>query len=84
MNTWVVIPFYNLTSSFYTFLSARSNFSNWVLQKRNSEILLERIKYVIGLSQGEKDKIAQQAIRRVRTDFNIPKQQEAFVEFYTN
>lgn len=61
-----------------------NNQTGWVVPKRNPELLAEKIKEVILLSEEKKLDISQNAIRRVRSKFNIQKQTQEFVDFYTN
>ena len=56
--------------------------TGWVVPKLQPELLAEKIIVVSQLSVEEKYAISTQAIERVQTEFNIEKQQQAFVNFY--
>lgn len=56
--------------------------SGWVVPKRQPEALAQRIAAVILLSKDAKAKISAFAIARVRREFNLKIQNEAFVHFY--
>ena len=57
--------------------------TGWVVPKRNPELLAEKIEYVLNLSDSVKDMIRTNARKRVEEDFNLEKQKQAFVDFYT-
>lgn len=59
-----------------------NNQTGWVVPKRNPELLAEKIKEVILLSEEKKLDISLNAINRVRSEFNIQKQTQEFVNFY--
>ncbi|MFD2916254.1 glycosyltransferase [Psychroserpens luteus] len=56
--------------------------TGWVVEKRNAEALANKILEVVNLSAHEKELIVQSAIKRVKEDFNLKKQQDAFLKFY--
>lgn len=56
--------------------------TGWVVPKNSPELLAHRIERVLSLSSEEKKRISQNAIARVRREFNIEKQQREFLEFY--
>lgn len=58
------------------------NQTGWVVAKRNPALLAEKIKAVYLLSPLEKDTIRTNAIERVQQEFNLEKQQQAFLDFY--
>lgn len=57
-------------------------FSGWVVPKHAPEKLASRLKKVLKLSEEEKEKIKQNAIRRVQEGFTIAQQQEKFLKFF--
>lgn len=56
--------------------------TGWVVPKYSPELLAQRIERVLSMSSEEKKRISQNAIARVRREFNIEKQQREFLEFY--
>lgn len=58
--------------------------TGWVVTKRKPKLLAEKILYVIDLSDEIKRSIKQNAIDRVKIGFNLQKQQQEFVDFYSN
>jgi colanic acid/amylovoran biosynthesis glycosyltransferase len=56
--------------------------TGWVVPKRNPPALSKKIQDVLGLTDAEKDKIRAQARVRVLKEFDIQKQEKAFVDFY--
>ena len=58
--------------------------TGWVIPKRQPKLIADKIQEVINLPNSEKDVIKQQAVNRVIQEFNIKKQQLAFVDFYQN
>lgn len=56
--------------------------TGWVIPKREPKQLAQKIMEVIHLSSEEKNAIRDVAIRRVREEFNLKKQNKAFVSFY--
>ncbi|WP_339634854.1 glycosyltransferase family 4 protein [Bizionia echini] len=56
--------------------------TGWVVAKRQPQLLAKQLVEVIQLSAVEKKAIRTRAIRRVRDDFNLNKQQAAFLAFY--
>jgi colanic acid/amylovoran biosynthesis glycosyltransferase len=60
------------------------NQTGWVISKRQPKLLAEKIKEVLALNDNEKEKIRQQAMERVQIEFNLEKQQLAFLRFYKN
>lgn len=61
-----------------------NNQTGWIVPKRNPELLAEKIKEVILLTDERQSEITQNAIDRVKSEFNIEKQTQEFVDFYTN
>lgn len=57
--------------------------TGWVVPKRSPEKLAKQLEAVIKLPVVQKNKITNQAMQRVKTDFNLEQQQEAFINFYT-
>ncbi|MFT6127210.1 MAG: colanic acid/amylovoran biosynthesis glycosyltransferase [Flavobacteriaceae bacterium] len=58
------------------------NETGWVVNKRNAEALANKILEVVNLPIHEKEMMVQRAIKRVKEDFNLEKQQDAFLKFY--
>ncbi len=58
--------------------------SGWVVPKRNPSALAKKIMEVLNLSNERKKEVSEFARKRVQSEFNIHKQNEAFVEFYSN
>ena len=56
--------------------------TGWVVEKLHPKKLAEKMIEVIHLPSTEKKEISQAAIKRVRENFNIEKQQREFVDFY--
>jgi colanic acid/amylovoran biosynthesis glycosyltransferase len=57
--------------------------TGWVVPKRNPQALAEKLLQVFSLPIKEKEQIRLRAIARVRDEFNLEKQKQAFIEFYT-
>ncbi|SDS68654.1 colanic acid/amylovoran biosynthesis glycosyltransferase [Formosa sp. Hel1_31_208] len=58
--------------------------SGWVVPKRQPKQLAQRIIDVINLSSKDQEHIRTFAVARVRNEFNLMKQNQAFVHFYNN
>ena len=58
------------------------NETGWVVSKRDTAALAIKILEVVNLPLHEKEMITQRAIKRVKEDFNLRKQQDAFLRFY--
>ena len=56
--------------------------SGFVVPKRNPEALAEKIKYVLSLSNDERQAISDYAVERVRSKFDVKDQIKKFIEFY--
>ncbi len=56
--------------------------TGWVVPKYSPELLAEQIEMVLGMTEEEKMTISQNAVQRVKKEFNIEKQEREFVEFY--
>jgi colanic acid/amylovoran biosynthesis glycosyltransferase len=56
--------------------------TGWVVPKRQPQLLAEKIIEIISLTDDLKQSIRTNAIARVRKEFNLEKQQRAFVNFY--
>ncbi|MCG2430480.1 glycosyltransferase family 4 protein [Aequorivita xiaoshiensis] len=56
--------------------------TGWVVPKYSPYLLAERIKKVLLMADHEKSKITQNAVKRVREEFNVQKQKREFLEFY--
>ena len=56
--------------------------SGWVVTKRNSAALANKIMEVIHLSETEKQKVSQQAQSRIQEFFSLKQQEQQFVAFY--
>jgi colanic acid/amylovoran biosynthesis glycosyltransferase len=57
--------------------------TGWVVLKRNPEALASKILQVLNLNVVEKQIIREKARARVETEFNLKKQRNQFVEFYS-
>ncbi len=57
--------------------------TGWVVKKQSPKILADTINKVCQLDTVEKSKIIEKAKRRVQDEFNIEKQQQEFVHFYS-
>lgn len=57
--------------------------TGWIVEKRNPALLAQKIKEVMLLSPTEKARIRTNATGRVQQEFNLEKQQQEFLEFYT-
>jgi colanic acid/amylovoran biosynthesis glycosyltransferase len=57
--------------------------TGWLFESYSAEALVEKIAWAIALSEEEKSAMAQKAQQRVEKEFNIEKQQQEFVGFYT-
>lgn len=60
-----------------------NNSTGFVVAKQNPTFLFEKIKEVIHLSEIKKQAISDQAVLRVKKEFNLEKQQKEFLAFYT-
>jgi colanic acid/amylovoran biosynthesis glycosyltransferase len=58
--------------------------TGWVVPKRAPVMLAQQIKEVFNMSPEMHHEIRQNAISRVRSDFNLQKQQQEFLDFYKN
>ena len=56
--------------------------SGFVVPRRSPEALAEKIKYVLSLSDEERQLISDHAVERVRTKFNVKDQIRKFIKFY--
>jgi glycosyltransferase involved in cell wall biosynthesis len=56
--------------------------TGWVVPKRQPKLLAQKIREVCQLGVPEKERIRQAALKRVQEDFNLEKQQQAFLAFY--
>ena len=56
--------------------------TGWVVPKRQPELLKQKIKDVINMSNEDKQFIRQNAIIRIKREFNLKKQNVAFLNFY--
>ncbi|MGY5352977.1 glycosyltransferase family 4 protein [Wenyingzhuangia sp. IMCC45533] len=56
--------------------------TGWVIEKNKPELLADKLIEVLNLSESEKNKMRKQATERVKTQFNIEKQEREFMEFY--
>lgn len=56
--------------------------TGWVVPKYSPELLAERIEKVLRMTAEDKKTISQNAVQRVKKEFNIEKQEREFMEFY--
>jgi colanic acid/amylovoran biosynthesis glycosyltransferase len=57
--------------------------TGWVVPRHNAKLLAKKIMAVIQLPDSEKITISKQASIRIKKEFSLEKQAEAFAEFYT-
>ena len=58
------------------------NQTGWVVPKRTPKLLANKLKEVIVLDTVQKNGITQNAVARVKAEFNLEKQMEEFIDFY--
>lgn len=56
--------------------------TGWVVPKRSPELLADQIIRVLGLSESERARISESAVARVKSQFDLEKQEAEFVRFY--
>ncbi len=56
--------------------------TGWVVPKRKPKLLAEKIEQILALNPEQKRQITENAVNRVKEEFNIEKQIAAFVDFY--
>lgn len=56
--------------------------TGWVVPKYSSKMLADQLRKVLLMDVSEKNVIAQNAMLRVKNDFNMEKQQQDFRGFY--
>ncbi|TYB77008.1 glycosyltransferase family 4 protein [Bizionia myxarmorum] len=56
--------------------------TGWVIPKRSPQLLAQKIKSVISLSEKQNQEIRVCAMSRIKEQFNIEKQQKEFIQFY--
>lgn len=56
--------------------------TGWVVPKRKPKLLAEKIEHILALNPEQKSQITENAVKRVKEEFNIEKQIAAFVDFY--
>ena len=59
-----------------------NNVTGWVIPKRRPELLADKIVEIMSLSEKDKSIIRKSAVERVKTQFNLEKQNAAFKAFY--
>src|SRR5690606_13348106 len=57
--------------------------TGWVVSKRQPKLLAEQLLEIMKLSEKEKEVIRIRAVSRVQKEFDLIKQQQAFIAFYT-
>jgi colanic acid/amylovoran biosynthesis glycosyltransferase len=57
--------------------------TGFVVEKRNPKLLAERILDVLQMNIEDKQKMRKNAMDRVSKEFNLEKQKQQFIEFYT-
>jgi glycosyltransferase involved in cell wall biosynthesis len=60
------------------------NETGWVVPKRNPTLLAQKMIETIDLNDTEKSKIRKNAMERVKSEFNLTKQEIEFKSFYTD
>lgn len=58
--------------------------TGWIVQKRQPHQLAETILHALAMSEEERKAIAENAVKRVRNEFDISRLVKEFGEFYTN
>jgi colanic acid/amylovoran biosynthesis glycosyltransferase len=58
--------------------------TGWVVEKQNPVVLAQKINEVLTLPVEKVRAITQTALNRIRTEFTLEKQKEAFVSFYSD
>lgn len=56
--------------------------SGFVVPRRNSQAMAEKIKYILSLTDAERQAISDYAVARVRSNFDVKDQIRQFVQFY--
>lgn len=56
--------------------------TGWVVPKYSSQLLSEQIKKVLLMEEQTKTRISQNAVERMRREFNVEQQEREFLEFY--
>jgi colanic acid/amylovoran biosynthesis glycosyltransferase len=56
--------------------------TGWVVPKRNSAFLMQQLLKIIYLPNEKRQETSQRAMRRVKTEFSLTRQQQAFSAFY--
>lgn len=59
-----------------------NNQTGWVVPKNKPTLLAQKIQAVMLLTRAEKENMIKNATERVKQDFNIKEQEQAFVSFY--
>lgn len=62
--------------------NVKDGYSGWVVPKNSPHLLAERIKKVLLMDVETKKISSQNAVERVRKEFNLKKQEKEFLEFY--
>ncbi|RMD96273.1 MAG: glycosyltransferase, partial [Bacteroidetes bacterium] len=57
--------------------------TGWVVPKRRPELLAQQIDAVLQMPAAEHERIRKQAVERVKREFNLEKQQQEFLDFYS-
>jgi colanic acid/amylovoran biosynthesis glycosyltransferase len=57
--------------------------TGWVIPKRSPQVLAQKIMAIIDMPEIEKQRVRDHAILRVKHQFNIEKQQQEFIQFYS-
>jgi colanic acid/amylovoran biosynthesis glycosyltransferase len=58
--------------------------TGWVVEKNNPKLLAQKIEEILSVSEDKKQEMRITGIQRVRKEFNLEKQENEFVNFYTN
>jgi len=60
------------------------NKTGWLVPKRDTKALADKIREVHNLDEKEKERVRKNAIERIRREFSLQQQIEKFVTFYSN
>lgn len=62
--------------------NVEDKFSGFIVQKRSEDAILERINYVLTMSEEERKQMSNYAVQRVSNEFDIKDQINKFLKFY--
>ncbi|WP_299116141.1 glycosyltransferase family 4 protein [uncultured Winogradskyella sp.] len=56
--------------------------TGWLVPKQNPQEVSRKIRYVLELDNKEKTEVSQNALKRVKNEFNLENQRKQFIDFY--